>query len=199
MAIRCRIVAVLIITGCVLSVPATTRSDQAITAYNEADFLSRVRRLTFEGARAGEGYFSPSGTQLVFQSEREPGNPFYQIYVLDLETGDSRRISPGYGKTTCGFFKPGTSKIQFSSTHHDPESEQLQAEEISFRESGQERRYAWDYDPEMEHLRSTIHIGLCPRNKYRTYRPVFPNATIRAACSREYRLIRDFCRKKKKS
>ena len=150
MAIRCRIVAVLIITGCVLSVPATTRSDQATTAYNEADFLSRVRRLTFEGARAGEGYFSPSGTQLVFQSEREPGNPFYQIYMLDLETGDSRRISPGHGKTTCGFFQPGTSKIQFSSTHHDPQSEQLQTEEISFRESGQERRYAWDYDPEME-------------------------------------------------
>ena len=119
MAMRCRIVVLLIITGCVLSVPATTRSDQATTAYNEADFLGRVRRLTFEGARAGEGCFSPGGTQLVFQSEREPGNPFYQIYMLDLETGDSRRISPGHGKTTCGFFQPGTSKIQFSSTHHD--------------------------------------------------------------------------------
>ena len=95
MAIRCRIVAFLITTGCVLNVPATTSSDQAATAYNEADFLGRVRRLTFEGARAGEGYFSPSGNQLVFQSERELGNPFYQIYVLDLETGDSRRISPG--------------------------------------------------------------------------------------------------------
>jgi len=25
---------------------------------------------------------------MVFQSEREPGNPFYQIYLLDLETGE---------------------------------------------------------------------------------------------------------------
>lgn len=45
----------------------------------ERDFLSRIRRLTVEGRRAGEGYWSPDGGRLVFQSEREPGNPFYQI------------------------------------------------------------------------------------------------------------------------
>src|SRR5687767_15398166 len=66
----------------------------------EADFLSRVRRLTIEGRRAGEGYWSPDGQRLVFQSEREPGNPFYQIYALDLASGETKRISPGYGKTT---------------------------------------------------------------------------------------------------
>ena len=119
-------------------------------AYTESDFLSRVRRLTFEGRRAGEGYFRPDGEMIVFQSEREPDNPFYQIYTLDLTTGDSRRISPGHGKTTCAFFQPGSSRILFASTHHDPASEALQVEEIAFRESGQERRYAWDYDPEME-------------------------------------------------
>ena len=53
-------------------------------AYTERDFLSRVRRLTVEGRRAGEGYWSPDGSRIVFQSEREPGNPFYQIYTLDL-------------------------------------------------------------------------------------------------------------------
>jgi Tol biopolymer transport system component len=57
--------------------------------FGEGDFLSRVRRLTVEGKRAGEGYWSPDGKRLVFQSEREPGNPFYQIYSLDLETGDT--------------------------------------------------------------------------------------------------------------
>src|SRR5687767_10402908 len=50
----------------------------------ERDFLSRVRRLTVEGRRAGEGYWAPDGKRLVFQSEREPGNPFYQIYAVDL-------------------------------------------------------------------------------------------------------------------
>ena len=113
-------------------------------------FLSRVRRLTIEGRRAGEGYWSPDGQRLVFQSEREPGNPFYQIYALDFASGDTKRISPGYGKTTCSFFRPGSDQMLFASTHHDPRSKALQKEELDFRASGKERRYAWDYDPEFE-------------------------------------------------
>jgi Tol biopolymer transport system component len=116
----------------------------------ERDFLSRIRRLTIDGRRAGEGYWSPDGRQLVFQSEREPGNPFYQIYLMDMETGNTTRVSPGVGKTTCSFINPATGDILFASTHHDPRSKQLQDEELKFRASGQERRYAWDYDPEME-------------------------------------------------
>jgi Tol biopolymer transport system component len=116
----------------------------------EHDFLSRVRRLTVEGRRAGEGYWAPDGQRLVFQSEREPGNPFYQIYALDFGSGETRRISPGYGKTTCSFFRPGSDQILFASTHHDPKSKLLQQEELEFRASGKERRYAWDYDPEFE-------------------------------------------------
>src|SRR5580765_8612339 len=87
---------------------------QASSTYQERDFLTRVRRLTVEGRRAGEGYWSPDGTRLVFQSEREPGNPFYQIYALDLTTGDTVRISTGMGKTTCSFFRPGTDQILFA-------------------------------------------------------------------------------------
>ncbi|HXG88891.1 MAG TPA: hypothetical protein VNJ02_11180 [Vicinamibacterales bacterium] len=116
----------------------------------ERDFLSRVRRLTVEGRRAGEGYWSPDSTRLVFQSEREPGNPFYQIYTVDLTTGQTVRVSPGMGKTTCAFFRAGSDQILFASTHHDPKSKQYQDEENAFRASGKERRYSWDYDPEME-------------------------------------------------
>lgn len=120
------------------------------TANQERAYLTRVRRLTVDGRRAGEGYWSPDGKRLVFQSEREPGNPFYQMYVMDLATGDTTRISPGLGKTTCGFFRPGSDEIEFASTHHDPKSKQYQDEELAFRASGKERRYAWDYDPEMD-------------------------------------------------
>ena len=116
----------------------------------ERAFLSRVRKLTVDGRRAGEGYWSPDGRRLVFQSEREPGNPFYQIYLMDLQTGDVERVSPGSGKTTCSFINPVTGDVLFASTHHDPNTKRLQEEELAFRASGQQRRYSWDYDPEFE-------------------------------------------------
>jgi Tol biopolymer transport system component len=123
---------------------------EAQTPSVERDFLTRIRRLTVEGRRAGEGYWSKDGRQLVFQSEREPGNPFYQIYLMEMTSGDVTRMSPGTGKTTCSFINPATGDVLFASTHHDTRSKQFQEEELAFRASGKERRYSWDYDPEME-------------------------------------------------
>src|SRR6478609_5800443 len=60
-------------------------------AGDESTFLTNIRQLTFEGKRSGEGYFSADGKKMIFQSEREADNPFYQIYLMDLETGDQRR------------------------------------------------------------------------------------------------------------
>ncbi len=108
--------------------------------------LTDISQLTFAGKRAGEGYFSADGTQLVFQSERQADNPFYQIYLMDLETGDIERVSPGIGKTTCAWIHPDGKKILFSSTHLDPQARQKQREELAFRASGKQRRYSWDYD-----------------------------------------------------
>ena len=125
-------------------------STPAETGDDETRFVSRARQLTFEGRRAGEGYFSPDGSRMVFQSEREPGNPFFQIYELSLEDGEVRRVSTGAGKTTCAFFHPKDGRILFGSTHHDPRSEEYQKAELDFRASGKKRRYDWDFDPEME-------------------------------------------------
>lgn len=116
----------------------------------ESQFLSNTRQLIFAGKRSGEGYFAADGKAMVFQSEREAGNPFYQIYYLDLETGDSHRVSPGSGKTTCAFLRPGSKEILFGSTHHDAEAKAKQQKEIDFRNSGKSRRYSWDYDETMD-------------------------------------------------
>ncbi|MEC9093004.1 MAG: peptidase M28, partial [Planctomycetota bacterium] len=77
----------------------------------EGQLISHSRQLTFAGRRAGEGYFSADGKQVVFQSERDPSNPFYQIYLMDLETGDINKVSPGHGKTTCAWIHPSGKKI----------------------------------------------------------------------------------------
>ncbi len=119
-------------------------------AANEARFITNTRQLIYEGKRSGEGYFHPDGNLLIFQSEREQGNPLYQMYLLDLLSGETARVSPGMGKTTCGFFQPGTGRVIFASTHADPESAVKQTAELDFRASGKQRRYAWDYDAAMD-------------------------------------------------
>lgn len=112
----------------------------------EDRFIRNARQLTYDGRRSGESYFSPEGKHLVFMSEREPGNPFFQIYLLDLETGDIDRVSPGTGKATCPFFQAGTGWIEFASTHLDADSEAKAMDEYKRRRDGAPRRGAWDYD-----------------------------------------------------
>ena len=130
--------------------PAQSSAVPEGDASQEQVFLKNARQLIFEGARSGEGYFRPDGKAVVFQSEREAGNPFYQIYSLDLSSGDTKRISNGRGKTTCAFFQPDSSRLLFSSTHEDPEALEKQKAELDFRASGKTRRYSWDYDPAYE-------------------------------------------------
>lgn len=121
----------------------------------EAAHLKNVKQLTFDYARAGEGYFSPDGTKIIFQAEeKDTGNPFYQMFVMDLKTGKAVRVSPGNGRTTCGYFHPNGTKIIFASTHQDPDTKKHQADEIRQRaedkKNGVRRRYSWDFDPHMK-------------------------------------------------
>jgi Tol biopolymer transport system component len=126
---------------------------------DESDFLQRTRRLTFEGRRAGEGYWSADDLYMVLQSERIEGNPFYQIFRLDLQSGESDLISTGVGKTTCAFFSPDGTDILFASSHLDPQAEEKQRAELEFRASGQERRYSWDYDENFDLFVRSLESG----------------------------------------
>ncbi len=138
------------ILAVLLSTATLLAQDPQKVAASEARLLDGTRQLTFEGNRSGEGYYSRDGKLMVFQSEREAGNPFYQIYLMDLETGDVERISPGHGKTTCAWVHPDNRRIMYASTHVDPEARAKQKAEIDFRASGKSRRYSWDYDNSFE-------------------------------------------------
>ena len=53
----------------------------------EAAHLQNIKQVTKDFVRAGEGYFSPDGKQIIFQAEeKEGGNPFYQIFVIDRKS-----------------------------------------------------------------------------------------------------------------
>ena len=113
-------------------------------------FVSRVRQLTFEGRRAGEGYFSPDGTKLILQTERYRDNPFFQIYTLDLVSGYSRLISPGVGRTTCSYFRPGTNEVLFASTHLDPRAREKQRREYEERPNRSSGHTPFVYDEQFD-------------------------------------------------
>lgn len=122
----------------------------------QPQLITNSRQLTFVGPRSGEGYFSADGKKMIFQSEREPGNPFYQMYILNLKTGASQRISPGKGKTTCGWIHPKLNKALWSSTHHDPQTERKTKDEYEQRQKAIKAKYSWSFDDEFDIYESDL-------------------------------------------
>ncbi|MGL6076950.1 MAG: TolB family protein [Fimbriiglobus sp.] len=121
----------------------------------EAEFLTNTTQVTKNFVRAGEGYFSPDGQDIIYQAEEAgTGNPFYQIFVQNLKSGSFRRISPGLGRTTCAYFHPTSGRVIFASSHEDPEVKKHQEKEIAQRiedaKNNVRRRYSWDFDPFMK-------------------------------------------------
>ena len=77
--------------------------------------LADIKQLTFGGENA-EAYFSSDGARLIFQSTRT-GYPCDQIFTMNTDGSDLRRVSTGKGRTTCGYFYPGAKDLLFASTH----------------------------------------------------------------------------------
>jgi Tol biopolymer transport system component len=145
--------AVVTLMGCTHGQPAQKSN---LVQANQPLLIRNTRQMVFEGRRSGEGYFSADGELMIFQSERSPENPFYQMYIRDLKSNRTERVSPGSGKTTCGWIAPNKKSVIFSSTHHDPKSVEKQNEELRIRAAGDKRRYSWDYDPEYEIYSSNL-------------------------------------------
>ncbi len=132
--------------------------------------ISNMKQLTFSGPRSGEGYFNKDGTKIVFQSERpqflNKENPFYQIYLMDLKTGQTDLISNGDGQTTCSWIHPSGKKILFSSTHQDPHFQEKQKQEFEIRKSPNKQKYSWSFDENYEIYEAKLSANKNNKNKF---------------------------------
>ncbi len=106
-------VALLGATACAERSPAVSRDP----APQESRFAN-LRQITFGGENA-EAYWDASGEWITFQSTRD-GRACDQQYVMRADGTGITRVSDGRGKTTCGWFLPGSERLFFSSsTAHD--------------------------------------------------------------------------------
>jgi Tol biopolymer transport system component len=86
------------------------------SAYDKREkHLKNIRQLTFEGQNA-EAYFSPDEKHLSFQARGKGKDNCDQIYTMTLDGRNVKRISSGFGRTTCSYYYPDGDKILFSST-----------------------------------------------------------------------------------
>jgi TolB protein len=76
--------------------------------------IANIRQLTNGGENA-EAYFSADGQWITFQSTRD-GRTCDQQYVMRRDGSGLTKVSVG-GKTTCGWFLPGSQRLFFASTH----------------------------------------------------------------------------------
>ena len=81
--------------------------------------LANVRQITFGGENA-EAYFSHDGSELIFQSTREPLQ-CDAIFRMRADGSEVRQLSSGRGVTTCAFIAPDNRSIIYASTHREHE------------------------------------------------------------------------------
>ena len=98
--------------------------------------ISNIRQLTNGGENA-EAYFSADGQWITFQSTRD-GRTCDQQYVMRRDGSGLTKVSVG-GKTTCGWFLPGSQRLFFASTHA--------ADSVCPVKPDPSQGYVWGIDP----------------------------------------------------
>lgn len=124
-------------------------ADEPDVAAEEGQYLGNIRQVTFGLPRAGEGYFSPDGSLIVYQAY-PIGYPFYQIYVQPVDERVPRLISTGRGRTTCAYFSRDGEHLIFASAHTHPQVDEEEKKARELAAAGGRRRYEWDFDPYMD-------------------------------------------------
>jgi len=135
----------------------------------EGPLLTDHVRLTSpeDFLKAGEAYFSPDGSRIVFQAVPKPDDgaepsPHYQMFIADLRRdaegrvtgiGEPVRVSTTDSASTCGWFSPDGKSLIFGSTVEPP----AQPKAPGYQRSGS--RYAWQFPANMDIVRIPIDQG----------------------------------------
>ena len=93
------IIAILVLLSC------SFVNGQAGVTFEGEKYFKNVKQLTFGGENA-EAYFSFDGKQLIFQSKRDDLK-CDQIFMMNVDGSNVKRISNGEGRTTCSYFLKG--------------------------------------------------------------------------------------------
>jgi len=88
---------------------------QTITREAREVHLGNIKQLTNGGENA-EAYFSLDGQEIIFQSTREPYK-CDQIFTMNADGSNTKMISTGRGRVTCGYFTPDKKRVIYASTH----------------------------------------------------------------------------------
>ena len=118
--IRSATIGALVAAGCAASQGGgTVASPMTVAPEPGESHLRNIRQLTTSGNNA-EAYFSSDGKRIIFQRQEHVDQGCDQEYIMNSDGSGLRRISNGWGRTTCGFFYDGDRRVLYSSTfQHD--------------------------------------------------------------------------------
>jgi TolB protein len=88
---------------------------RAVAPDAEEMHFAALTQLT-DGGENAEAYWSADGDWITFQSTRD-GRSCDQQYTMRADGSELTKVSAG-GKTTCGWFLPGSKQLFFAATHH---------------------------------------------------------------------------------
>lgn len=95
-----------------------TRSALAPPTTDESRHLGNIRQITLDGDRNTDAFPTLDGTHLYVESRRA-GRTQAQVFLMDADGRNSRRISPDQGWATSAVLSPGGDALLMASTHLD--------------------------------------------------------------------------------